>query len=443
MDIYRLGLTGALSAIADGRITARDYLESCIARTEALEPRVHAFAHFDAAAVRAAFDALPSGGALRGMPIGVKDVIATKGVPTEMGSPAYRGHVPERSASVIDALSDVGALVFGKTVTTEFAWRQPGATRNPWNLAHSPGGSSSGSAAAVAYGAVPGALGTQTLGSVLRPAAYCGVVGFKPSYSAIPRTGVYAVSTSLDHVGVFARNVVDAALLASALTTHDGIDVAGHAPLVPAWPLRERESPPRIALLRTSAWTRAAAAQQDLVEAVASRLAARGAIVSSVEFPARFDALWDTARTLCDFEAAQVNGELADEIPPRISRHTLELVARGRTVSATDHAEAKAVQRAMIDAFASIVAPFDALLMAPALGEAPAGLDDTGDAVFCTPASLLGAPALSLPAGRGVNGLPLGVQFVGAWNDDRRLLETAAWAEREIGWSQGFPTIGA
>ena len=235
MKPYELGIVEALSAMADGRLTRREYLDSCIARTEAIDPSIRAFAHFDPGAVRSSDDVT---GPLAGIPVGLKDIIRTKGVQTEMGSPAFRGHVPDRSASVVDALSAAGAVLFGKTVTTEFAWRQPGATRNPWNPAHTPGGSSSGSVAAVSYGAVPAALGTQTLGSVLRPAAFCGVVGFKPSYSAIPRTGVYPFAASLDHVGVFARSVGDAALLASVLVGNDGIDFPNRMPLVPAWPLR-------------------------------------------------------------------------------------------------------------------------------------------------------------------------------------------------------------
>jgi amidase len=375
------------------------------------------------------------------MPIGIKDIIRTKGVPTEMGSPAFRGHVPDQSAWVIDALSDASAVMFGKTVTTEFAWRQPGATRNPWDVEHTPGGSSSGSAAAVATGCVPAALGTQTFGSVLRPAAFCGVVGYKPSYGAIPRTGVYAVAGSLDHVGVFARNVIDAALLAAALTGRDGIDAPHVTPLAPTWPVEAMTPAPRIALLKTSMWDRISQEQQDVVLSVARKLEAQGATVTLLELPPAFDAIWKTAQTICDVEAAVVNEALAAEQPPRISKHTIELVARGAAVSAMDYVRAKHAQQALIRAFAAIMAPYDAALTAPALGEAPRGLDDTGDAMFCTPASVLGAPAISIPAGESGNHLPLGIQLLNRWGDDRRLLETSLWVERAIGRPQGFPSL--
>jgi Asp-tRNA(Asn)/Glu-tRNA(Gln) amidotransferase A subunit family amidase len=441
MDLYRLGLSEALSAIANGRFTAGEYLESCIARTVAVEPAVRAFAWFDADAARASASVGSSYDALAGMPIGIKDIIRTKGVPTEMGSPAFLGHVPEQSAWVIDALADASAVMFGKTVTTEFAWRQPGATRNPWNVEHTPGGSSSGSAAAVAAGCVPGALGTQTFGSVLRPAAFCGVVGYKPSYGAIPRTGVYAVAGSLDHVGVFARNVIDAALLASVLTGRDGIDAPHVTPLAPTWPVEAMTPAPRIALVKTSMWARVSQEQQDLVLSVARKLEAQGATVTVLELPPAFDAIWKTAQTICDVEAAVVNEALAAEQPPRVSRHTIELVARGAAVSAMDYVRAKDMQQALIRAFASIMAPFDAALTAPALGEAPRGLDDTGDAMFCTPASVLGAPAISIPAGDSGNHLPLGIQLLNRWGDDRRLLETSLWVERAIGRTRGFPSL--
>ena len=436
---YRLGVVDAHAAIAEGRLAVDDYLESCIARTLAVEPSVHAFAHFDPHAVRAAAASASPDGRLYRIPVGIKDVIATKGMPTEMGSAAFRGHVPDRSASVIDALIEASAIVYGKTVTTEFAWRQPGATRNPWNLDHTPGGSSSGSAAAVACGAVPAALGTQTLGSVLRPAAFCGVVGYKPSFGAIPRTGVYPVSASLDHVGVFARSVGDAALVASVLAASDGIDFAGRVRPADAWPLRHRDTAPRIALLRTTRWDRASIEQQALIDSVARRLEAAGATITELTLPPLFDALWTTAATLADVEGAAVNAELAAESPPRIASPTLDLVARGSATPVLDYVHARGVQRSMIQAFAPIVAPFDAVLMAPATGEAPRGLDDTGDAVFCTPGSLLGAPAISMPAGVAPSGLPMGVQLLGAWSDDRRLLETAAWVEAVIAWSPGLP----
>ena len=441
MTLYRHGLIEAQAAIVAGKFTAGEYVESCIARTLAVEPTVAAFAWFDAQAVRAAATA-SAPGALAGMPIGIKDIMATRGVPTEMGSAAFKGHVPDHSAWVVDVLSGASAIMFGKTVTTEFAWRHPGKTRNPWDPAHTPGGSSSGSAAAVACGCVPAALGTQTFGSVIRPAAYCGVVGYKPSYATIPRTGVYALAPSLDHIGVFARNVSDTAFLVSILTGRDGIDFPDTPPPLLTWPLPEPHQGPHIALLRTSAWWHLSGEQQSLVESTARHLESCGAVITPIELPPRFEDAWKIAQTICDAEGTVVNGKFAQENPPRISQPTLQLVARGKALSATDYIQARDAQQKLIREFAILMAPFDAALTAPALGEAPAGLDNTGDALFCIPFTLVGAPTISLPAGESKNKLPLGVQLVGRWGDDRRLLEAAVWVERQLARPAKFPLAG-
>ena len=439
MDLYRHGLIAAREAIAAGKFTAGDYLESCIARTLAIEPAVGAFAHFDADAVRSAQPKIPPRGALAGIPIGIKDIIATRAVPTEMGSAAFKGHVPNYSAWVVDALVEASAIIFGKTVSTEFAWRHSGKTRNPWNLDHTPGGSSSGSAAAVAYGGVPAALGTQTLGSVIRPAAYCGVVGYKPSFGAIPRTGVYPLAPSLDHIGVFARSVADAAWLASLLTGRDSIDFLHTPAPAPAWPLSALGEQPHFALLRTAAWHRLSDEQRDLVEVTARQLESCGATITELDLPRAFDDAWEIAQTICEAEAAVVNGRFASEHPPRVSAPTLALVARGHALSAADYLRAKDAQQSLIRAFWALMAPFDAAITAPAFGEAPAGLGNTGDAMFCTPFTLVGAPSLSLPTGESKNHLPLGVQIIGRWGDDRRLLETALWVERSLSRPVAFP----
>ena len=444
MSLYQCGLLEAVRGIAAAQFSPAEYLESCIGRTLAVEPRIAAFAHFDAHAARVQLAALPAGLPLAGAPIGVKDIISTRGMPTEMGSRAYRGHIPQQSARAVMALERAGGLVFGKTVTTELAWRNAGATRNPWQADHTPGGSSSGSAAAVAAGCVPAALGTQTLGSVIRPAAFCGIVGYKPSFGMIPRAGVHPLAASLDHVGVMTRCVEDAAFLVSLLAGRDDAAfaagaVAAGAVATSIWPLLGCPRRPRIALLRTSIWPRVEAEQREAVEHASACLATGGADVTELVLPPAFDAIWSLADIVCAAEAAAVNGPLADEVPPRIGPAMRELVARGRTIPAPEYVHALHAQRALITAFANLMVPFDAVLAAPALGGAPKGLDATGDAVLCTPFSVLGAPAITLPVARSAAGLPLAIQLASPWGSDQRLLSIAAWAESMLGWRTSFP----
>src|ERR1700693_5372107 len=286
MDLYPLGLLDTLRAYREGRATVQDYVASCSERIGVLEPRIQAWEWFDPSRAMAEAEER-AGGILTdlplfGIPVGVKDIIATRGIPTRMGSRIFANNVPTHSAWVVRRLEALGGLVMGKTVTTEFAFRQPGKTRNPWNTGHTPGGSSSGSAAAVAAGFVPIAIGTQTLGSVIRPAAYCGVVGFKPSLGAIPRTGVHPLAGSLDHVGFFARSVDDAALALSVTSGSDPQDPAS-APLA-SFSLDLENGldplgPPRLLIMRPPFWERVQPAQRALLEAVANKFVAAGATV--------------------------------------------------------------------------------------------------------------------------------------------------------------------
>ncbi len=442
MQPYQLGLIEALAQINAGRLSRLELIQSCLARSAAVEPAVGAFVHCDPDAVLSALQSVPQG-PLAGMPIGVKDVIDTAGVPTEMGSAAFLGHVPAKSAWVVHRLEDAGAIVFGKTVTTEFACRHPGKTRNPWSLGHTPGGSSSGSAAAVACGSVPAALGTQTLGSVVRPAAFCGVVGFKPSFGAIPRTGVYPFAQSLDHLGVFTRSVSDAAFLATQLFGGDGLDGPNLVAPLPAWPLTDLAKPPHLALVHTRAWDRVSQQQQAVVEATARRLAAAGAEVTVVELPPAFDNMWAVAQVLSDAEGAWVNQGVASQKPLLVSKPSHALVESGSSISALTYLQAKADQSHLTRLFDTVASGFDAVLTAPALGEAPEGLADTGDAALCTPFTLVGAPAVTLPAARSDTGLPLGIQLVGRWSHDQQLMSVARWVEQQLGYRPGFPMLSA
>src|SRR5512140_3918459 len=312
MDFFPLGLLEILRTYREGRATVQDVVTSCSERVAALEPRVQAWEWFDASRAMAEAEER-AGGILQylplfGIPVGVKDIIATRGIPTRYGSRIFANNVPTHSAWIVRRLEALGGLVMGKTVTTEFAYRQPGKTRNPWNPAHTPGGSSSGSAAAVAAGFVPVAIGTQTLGSVIRPAAFCGVVGYKPSFGAISRNGVHPFSPTLDTVGVFARSVADASWFAACLMGQDARDeatfVSGPVHLLRV-PLEPFAQSPRLAVVRTPKWNLATETQRTHFEECVARLANAGATTKDVDLPKLFDDAWDTVMVIMAREAVK------------------------------------------------------------------------------------------------------------------------------------------
>jgi amidase len=383
-------------------------------------------------------------GPLAGVPVAVKDIIATTDFPTTNGSPIYAGHVPDADAWVVERLRSLGAAILGKTVTTEFAWRHPGPTRNPWTLAHTPGGSSSGSAAAVAAGFAPLALGSQTFGSVIRPAAFCGVVGLKPSYGAIPRTGVHPLAQSLDHVGVFTRSVADAAFALSLLAAQSDADPHGQ-PLPPFTvdpdrglaPLPE----PRLAFVKTGIWSEADAVQKALVEAAAARFAAAGAHVEELVLPAEFAAMWEAGRTILACEASAIYAPLVERHPDLTSGFLKELVGEGAGIAAPVYIDALRLQARLRTELSTALDGFDGILTLPASGPAPKGLANTGNPAFCVPWTFLGTPCLSLPAGEH-EGLPLGIQLVGRYRDDVRLLRLAAWCEAVLDRPRGHLAQG-
>jgi amidase len=418
--------------------TAGDrYAAACLEKAEAVEP------------VLKAFEVLPVNtsrqpGPLSGIPVAIKDIIATSDMPTTNGSPIYKDCVPSADAWVVERLRNLGATIFGKTVSTEFAWRHPGPTVNPWNPAHTPGGSSSGSAAAVAAGLVPLALGTQTLGSIIRPAAFNGVVGFKPSFGAIPRTGVHHLSPSLDHVGFFARRVDDVAYALSLLGGTSERDPHGRP--VPAFHIALDEgvpplASPRLAVVRFAKWPGAEPEQQNLFEAAIANLRGAGAALEELELTELDQANWDAINTILASEAAVIFGELVARYPDRTSDHLKSLVQAGKATTAYAYLTAKALQEKLQLAFAAQLSGFDAVLTLPAFGEAPEGLSFTGDAAYCAPWTLLGVPALSLPAGFGKNGLPLGLQIVGPYREDYRTLRVAKWVESALLFNAGIPGI--
>ena len=445
MDLFPLGLTEALRAYREGRATVQDYVASCSARVADLEPRVQAWEWFDPQ--RAMADAEERAGGiladlpLYGIPVGVKDIINTRGIPTRMGSRIFYNNVPSHSAWVVRRLEALGGLVMGKTVTTEFAFRAPGKTRNPWNPAHTPGGSSSGSAAAVAAGFVPVAIGTQTLGSVIRPAAFCGVVGYKPSFGAISRIGIHPFAPTLDTVGVFARSVADAAWFGACLMGQDARDestfVRGpvHLLRVPLEPLAES---PRLAVVRTPKWAIATEAQRAHFDECVAALGNAGAKAREVNLPRAFDDAWENVMAIMCRDAVKSFAAIESRHRIRMSPQLVEILDRGRRITPEQYARARAKREGYRQWFDTMFGRFDAIVTIPAPGEAPAGLSNTGDATFCSLWTQTGMPAVTIPSGRGPRGLPLGFQVVGRYRDDERALQVAAWCEAILGFTPGL-----
>ncbi len=430
------GVLDLLRHFAADSNAADSYAAACMERLDDVEPVLKAFE------TRPVIGKAKSHGPMAGIPVAVKDIFATSDMPTTNGSAVYKGHVPPADAWVVERLRNLAATIFGKTVSTEFAWRHPGATVNPWNRNHTPGGSSSGSAAAVGAGIVPLALGSQTLGSIIRPAAFNGVVGFKPSFGAIPRTGVHHLSQSLDHVGFFARRVDDVAYALSLLAGTSDTDLHGRP--VPPFEVDVNSgvplgTPPRLAAVRFSLWSRVEPEQQAAFEAAIAKLKAAGAIVEDVDMPDLDPKAWEVTHTILASEGSALFSDLVARYPDKTSDHLKDLVSAGKAHNAHDYLLAKKSQATLRDNATSQLAGFDAVLTLSAFGEAPRGLVYTGDAAYCTPWTLLGTPALSLPAGFGKNGLPLAVQVVGAYREDYKTLCVAKWVETHLQFNPGLP----
>lgn len=398
-------------AILRGVLTVEEAVAACRARIRETNDALAAFTIVNEAPATPVASELP----LAGICVGVKDLYDTAGMTTTYGSPIYRDHVPAADAALVARLRGLGAHVAGKTVTTEFAWRQAGPTVNPWNTAHTPGGSSSGSAAAVAAGLVPLATGTQTFGSVIRPAAFCGIVGFKPSHGLLPLDGVRPLSPTLDHAGLFARSVADIAHVFGHLTNET---------------IATRERPPRLRLVRGPYWSQASTSQRAMLDEAAASFAGRGAAVEEAELPIAFDEALAIAEVILSHEAGRIYAPLAASHPDLLSHHMKELVARGQALS-DDEVEGALLARSELKrAFGGTIAGCDAILTLPALGEAPPLKEGTGNAAPCVTWTLLGLPALALPWAAGEANLPLGLQLVGQSGSDHALLSVAAWCER-------------
>jgi Asp-tRNA(Asn)/Glu-tRNA(Gln) amidotransferase A subunit family amidase len=434
-NLHLLSATEAARLIRDGVISSEQLVEACLARIGEVDARVQAWAFLDAdyalEQARTADERRLSGqpvGPLHGVPVGVKDIFDTSDMPTECGSVLYAGRTPSRDATVVSLLRAAGAVIMGKTVTTEFAYFSPGKTRNPHNPEHTPGGSSSGSAAAVAASMVPLAIGSQTNGSTIRPAAYCGTIGFKPTHGLISRHRVFALSRTLDHVGLFARSLDDMALLAEQLTGYDEDDPDTRPRArIPFIKIGAEEPPlaPMFSFVKTPAWERA---DNDTKEGFAELIERLGSQVEEVElFPSADDA-WQWHQAIMGAEMAHNLEREWQNGRDRLSEQLRAQIERGREVGALDYLRALSRIAPMNESFLELFEQrYDAILTPAAPSAAPKGLASTGDPAFCTLWTLCGMPAISLPLLQSSDGLPIGVQLVGPRFGDARLLRTARW----------------
>ncbi len=433
--------------LASGALRAEEVAEAFLAQIAAREPELCAFAHLDEGHVRdqaRRLDALRRTGRpvgpLHGLPVAVKDIIDTAGTPTENGTALDAGRVPDADAALVARLRAAGALVIGKTVTTELAYLHPSKTRNPAAAGRTPGGSSAGSAAAVAAHMAPLAVGTQTGGSVIRPASFCGCVGFKPSFGAIPRTGVLAQSPSLDTVGVFARSVEDAALLAEILFGFDAGDPATRpAPPPRLLDVATAEPPvtPTLAFLRPPGHD--ARAEPVLREAMAELADALGERAFEVELPAPFEEAAAVRERINLAEMAKCYHAYERRGRDRLSAETRDAIDRGKRVLARDYLAALDWPAVLNAGLEEILSRCDAILLPAAPGPAPEGFASTGDAIFNGLWTLCGVPAVTVPLLRTEEGWPMGVQLVARRGDDARLLRTARWLAREMTRPEGTP----
>ena len=414
--LHQLDAWQAAAMLTRREIKAVDLLGSCLDRIAQRDFKVHAFVSFSREAAFELARKLDAGavrGLLHGLPFGVKDLLDTTDFPTAYGSPIYAGHQPAADAAAVALCREAGAVLLGKTVTTELANLYAGATRNPHNLDHTPGGSSSGSAAAVADAMVPFALGTQTAGSVIRPAAFCGVVGFKPTHNRVPKAGVKVLSETLDSIGVFGRSVRDVSLIGAVLTG----DIGMADPALFTQPIA-----PRIGLCQTPEW---ALADVDTHRAWAHAEKVLADVARPVTWPEGMNNLATVHQEIQNFETARSLSHERRVYLNQISAPLQARIADGLAISGETHARhlrTAAAARQQIDA---LFKTHDFILAPSSVGEAPAGLDFTGDPVFCRTWTLLGLPCIHLPFFKGNTGMPVGLQLVGAYGDDRRLLAAA------------------
>jgi len=436
---YTLTATEAVQAIASGRLSSVDLVKSCLEQIADTDASIKAWAHLDpesALAQAAECDRIRKAGLgtgpLHGLPVGLKDVIDTRDMPTQRGTDIFKDRQPDKDARLVERLRESGAVIMGKTVTTELAFVHANDTRNPHNPEHSPGGSSSGSAAAVAACHVPLAVGTQTNGSVIRPASFCGTFGFKPTRGVISRAGVLKTSDSLDQVGCFGRSLEDVALLTDALAGYDQADSCSFArprPQMRAGAQAEAPVAPDLVWFNLPFYDRLSPDAHEGMEAVLdvlgpriTRMAAADTLANLVAVQARIHEY-----EICQHQAAVFDANFED-----LSRELQLIVARGRKISEAEYTDALEVKASAQTFFDELFVEFDAIIAPCATGEAPKFGSGTGDPIFCTLWTLAGLPCVSLPLLVGDNNLPIGVQLIGPIEKDDRLLRTARWLQLHL-----------
>lgn len=414
-------------------------VESALASIEALDGELAAWVEVDRGGALNSARTLASAehtksSPLYGVPVGIKDIYDVVGLPTRLGAGAFAHYRPAQDATAVSRLREAGAIIIGKTATTEFAHRDPAATRNPWNPDHTPGGSSSGSGAAVGAGMVPLALGSQTIGSTLRPAAFCGIVGLKPTHGRISAHGIFPLAPSFDHVGILCRAVIEAATVLSILAGYDPLDPFSLDEPVDDYVAAATTglTPPRLALARLDYEATASEAVTGHLNSIAKLLSKAGAVVEEVVLPASSQAVYETGYPIFCSEAATVHTDLFARHGDDYRLNSRTLIEAGRQVSAVEYARARFSLIRLRREFNALLGAFDALLLPTAPSTALWGLEQTGSAVFCAAASFMGLPAISLPSGLSDDGLPLAVQLVSRSLDEAKLLGVASWVEQVL-----------
>ena len=451
-ELFELTVAEAASVIRRREISCVDLMEALLSRSSALDPELRVWVTLDADAAldeaRRSQQELESSGArgpLHGVPVGIKDIYLTEGVRTTAGSPIYADFVPAYDATTVALLKQAGAIVMGKTVTTEFACMDPSPTRNPWDPAHTPGGSSSGSAAGVAARMFPAALGSQTAGSVLRPASYNGIIGTKPSFGRVSRYGVFPVAWSLDTMGWFTRSVEDAAILLSVMAGHDPRDHSSSTKPTPDYvqAARRVSPPPRVGVLHQLFEDRADAEVRANAKAAVEQLAAAGAAVEHVSVPTNFETLLAAHITIMKVEASAVHEADFRARPDDYAPKVRALIESGTVIPAVSYVQAQRVRRRFRREMEEAIRDFDVLLTPSTPEPAPRDLTTTGDAVFQVPWTTCGFPSITLPSGLSAAGLPLGIQLAAAPYDEETLLSSASWCEQALGVSLENPMDAA